>query len=356
MSFDIDGLVRTPGAWLDGSGDESEIVLSSRTRIARNLHGHRFTHHCDSAELGEILRLSMEAAAQTRAFKHGKNAAMGEISTLDRQILVERHLVSRDFASESASRGLVFTDDEALGLMVNEEDHLRIQSFASGFDLGNAFRRANDLDDQLAPGLELAYHERLGFLTACPTNLGTGMRVSVLIHLPGLVHSKEIHRLLESLRKLNHSARGLYGEGSEVMGNFFQLSNSAALGASEEVILKNLREMVTKVITYERRSREMLFRKARRLLEDKVWRAYGLLRYSRSVSTKEALSLISAVRMGVGVGLVTDVPLRTLNELLVYIQPAHLQKLKGNAMDPQERDVVRAEYIREALARDASQA
>lgn len=351
MSFDVNDLMRTPGAWLDGSGEESEIVLSSRARIARNLQGHRFTHNCDAGELGEILRLSMEAASHARSFKGGVTAEMGEISMLDRQILVERHLISRDFASESAHRGLVFTSDETLGLMVNEEDHLRIQSFASGFDLGSAFRRANDLDDQLAPELVLAYHERLGYLTACPTNLGTGMRVSVLIHLPGLVHSKEIHRLLESLRKLSHSARGLYGEGSEVMGNFFQLSNSAALGTPEEVILKNLREMVVKVITYERRSREMLFRKARRLLEDKVWRAYGLLRYSRSVSTKEALSLISAVRMGVGAGLVTDVPVRTLNELLVYIQPAHLQKVKGAPMDPQERDVARADYIREALAR-----
>ena len=354
MSFEINDLVRKPGGWLDGSGDESEIVLSSRARIARNLHGHRFTHNCDGTELGEILRISMDAATRTRAFMHGRTAAMGEISTLDRQILVERHLVSRDFASESAHRGLLFTDDEGLGLMVNEEDHLRLQGFASGFDLGTAYRRANDLDDQLAPELELAFHERLGFLTACPTNLGTGMRVSVLIHLPGLVHSKEIHRLLESLRKLNHSARGLYGEGSEVMGNFFQLSNSAALGTPEEVMVKNLREMVVKVITYERRSREMLFRKARRLLEDKVWRAYGLLRYSRSVNTKEALSLISAVRMGVGVGLVTDVPVRTLNELLVYIQPAHLQKLKGTPMDPQERDVARADYIRDALARAVS--
>jgi protein arginine kinase len=352
--FDVNELVRRPGAWLDGSGEESEIVLSSRTRIARNLHGHRFTHHCDAGELGEILRISLEAATHTPALQGGVTASMGEIPMLDRQILVERHLVSRDFASESAHRGLVFTHDEGLGLMVNEEDHLRIQGFASGFDLGTAFRRANDLDDQLAPELLLAFHERLGFLTACPTNLGTGMRVSVLIHLPGLVHSKEIHRLLESLRKLNHSARGLYGEGSEVMGNFFQLSNSAALGTPEDVMLKNLREMVVKVITYERRSREMLFRKARRLLEDKVWRAYGLLRYSRSVSTKEALSLISAVRMGVGAGLVTDVPVRTLNELLVYIQPAHLQKLKGAPMDPQERDVARAEYIRDALARAAT--
>jgi protein arginine kinase len=354
VSFEINDLVKKPGAWLDGSGDESEIVLSSRARIARNLHGHRFTHNCDGTELGEILRISMDVATRTRAFKRGHTASMGEISMLDRQILVERHLVSRDFASESAHRGLLFTDDEGLGLMVNEEDHLRLQGFASGFDLGTAFRRANDLDDQLAPELELAFHERLGYLTACPTNLGTGMRVSVLIHLPGLVHSKEIHRLLESLRKLNHSARGLYGEGSEVMGNFFQLSNSAALGTPEEVMVKNLREMVVKVITYERRSREMLFRKARRLLEDKVWRAYGLLRYSRSVSTKEALSLISAVRMGVGVGLVTDVPVRTLNELLVYIQPAHLQKLKGTPMDPQERDVARADYIRDALARAVS--
>jgi len=349
--FEANELMGQPGAWLDGSGEESEIVLSSRTRIARNLHGHRFTHNCDSAELGEILRLSLDAARRTRAFARSRYAPMGEISSLDRQLLVERHLVSRDFAASSASRGIVFTADEGLGLMINEEDHLRIQGFAAGFDLGTAFRRANDLDDQLAPELELAYHERLGYLTACPTNLGTGMRVSVLIHLPGLVHSKEIHRLLESLRKLNHSARGLYGEGSEVMGNFFQLSNSAALGTPEDVMVKNLREMVVKVITYERRSREMLFRKARRLLEDKVWRAYGLLRYSRSVSTKEALSLISAVRMGVGVGLVTDVPIRTLNELLVYIQPAHLQKLKGTPMDPQERDVARADYIRDALTR-----
>jgi protein arginine kinase len=350
--FDVNEMVRRPGAWMDASGEESEIVLSSRVRIARNLHGHRFTHNCDAAELGDILGRSLEAARSTRAFARSHVAAMGEIPTIDRQLLAERHLISRDFITNSASRGLVFTPDEGLGLMINEEDHLRMQGFASGFDLGGAFRRANDLDDQLAPLLQLAYHDRLGFLTACPTNLGTGLRVSVLIHLPGLVHSKEIHKLLESLRKLNHAARGLYGEGSEVMGNFFQLSNSAALGTPEDVMVKNLREMVIKVIAYERRSREMLFRKAQRLLEDKVWRAYGLLRYSRSVSTKEALSLISAVRLGVGAGLVTDVPVRILNELLVYIQPAHLQKSKGTTMDAQERDIARAETIREALSRE----
>jgi protein arginine kinase len=352
-SIDWNKVIARPGAWLDGEGDEHEIVLSSRVRIARNLHGHRFTHNCDNAELGAILRKSLEAARATRALARGRYVPMGEISTLERQLLAERHLISREFLGQSANRGVFFVDDESVSLMINEEDHLRIQGFASGFEVGTAFRRANDLDDEIAPGLDLAYSDRLGFLTACPTNLGTGMRVSVLIHLPGLVHSKEIHKLLESLRKLNHSIRGFFGEGSEVMGNFFQLSNSAALGTPEEALVKNLREMVTKIIVYERRSREMLFRKAQSLLEDKVWRAYGLLRYAHSVSTKEALSLISAVRLGVGVGLVTDVPVQTLNELVVYIQPAHLQQRRGSAMDAQQRDVARAEYIREALARDA---
>ncbi len=200
--------------------------------------------------------------------------------------------------------------------------------------------------------LDIAFSERYGFLTACPTNVGTGLRVSVLIHLPGLVHSREINKLLESLGKLNHTMRGFYGEGSEVMGNFFQLSNSITLGASEEALIKNLREMAKKVVGFERKAREMLFSKARSLLEDKVWRAYGLLRYAHSVSTKEALSLISAVRLGVGVGIVEDVSIKALNHLLIYTQPAHLQRMKGNTMDAKERDVARAEYIRSALVRN----
>jgi protein arginine kinase len=238
--------------------------------------------------------------------------------------------------------------------MINEEDHLRIQGFASGFDLDGAGERALRLEAELGPGLDMAYSERLGYLTACPTNLGTGMRASVLIHLPGLVHSKEINKLLDSLRTLNHSIRGLYGEGSEVMGNFFQLSNSATLGVSEEAILKGLREMVNKVIAYERRSREMLFRKARRLLEDKVWRAYGLLRYAHTVNTKEALSLVSAVRLGVGMNIINDVSVRQLNQLLILTQPGHLQKRKGTPMDAEERDVARAELIRNTLSRSAN--
>jgi protein arginine kinase len=237
--------------------------------------------------------------------------------------------------------------------MINEEDHLRLQAYGSGLDLKNTWAKADRLDDELTQGLDIAFSERLGFLTACPTNAGTGLRVSVLIHLPGLVHSKEINKLLESLGKLHHTIRGFYGEGSDVMGNFFQLSNGATLGASEKDIIKSLGEMATKVVGFERRARDMLFSKARRLLEDKVWRAYGLLRYAHSVSTKEALSLISAVRLGVGVGIIEDVSIATLNHMLVYTQPAHLQKMQGESMTAQQRDVARAEYIREVLTNPA---
>ncbi|UCG53311.1 MAG: protein arginine kinase [Candidatus Latescibacterota bacterium] len=350
----IKDMLKTPGQWLNGSGEESEIILSSRIRIARNLETRRFTHNAPNEELAAVLEQSRSAANETAALKDSRYLDMGGVSTLERQFLAERHLVSREFLFNSSNRGLVVNMSEDLCLMINEEDHLRIQAYSSGLELAKAFETASRLDAELAPQLKFAYSERFGYLTACPTNLGTGLRASVLIHLPGLVHGKEIHKLLDSLRQLHHSIRGLYGEGTDVMGNFFQLSNSATLGTPENVIIANLREMVVKVIGFERRAREMLFHKARSLLEDKVWRAYGLLRHSRSVSSKEALSLISAVRLGVGVGLIRDLSTRTLNELLVYIQPAHLQMLEGEPMEPGERDVARADLIRKTIADSAN--
>jgi protein arginine kinase len=343
-------LIEQPAKWLDASGGESEIVLSSRVRVARNIEKRRFTHNAQAEELTAILSATRAAAAATDSLSDGEFFDMGQVSTLDRQFLAERHLVSREFLFNSASRGLLVRRGEELCLMINEEDHLRIQAFASGLAVADAFDLANRLDDELSSQMEFAYSERLGYLTACPTNLGTGLRASVLIHLPGLVHTKEIHKLLESLRQLRHSIRGLYGEGSDVMGNFFQLSNSGALGTSEGAIVDNLRGLVVRLAGFERRAREMLLRKARSLLEDKVWRAFGLLRYSRSVSSKEALSLISAARLGVGMGLVKGVPVRTLNELLIYIQPAHLQLLERRSMEPHERDEARAKLIRKTLS------
>jgi protein arginine kinase len=346
-------MINRPAAWLNAAGDENEIILSSRVRIARNLFKHRFTQHCDNEELADILEETRAAAFESETFKENQYVPMGEISTLDRQFLAERHLISRDFLFNSSNRGLVVNKAEDICLMINEEDHLRMQAFGAGLSLGTTYEKANRLDNELNPRLEIAFSERFGYLTACPTNLGTGLRISVLIHLPGLVHSKEINKLLESLGKLKHTIRGLYGEGSEVMGNFFQLSNGATLGISEEDIIKSLRDMTTKVIQFERKAREMLFRKARSLLEDKVWRAYGLLRHARSVSTKEALSLISAVRLGVGVGIIEDISVKSLNKLLIYTQPAHLQKLNEESMNAQERDVARADYIRDTISETA---
>jgi protein arginine kinase len=347
-------MIKTPAKWLDGSGTESEIILSSRIRVARNLERTRFAHNASRDELAAVLEQTRSVAAEAPVFKDGRFFDMGNVSTLDRQFLAERHLVSREFLLNSANRGLMVSPSENLCLMINEEDHLRIQAFAPALELADARELADRLDTELSPQVEFAFSERFGYLTACPTNLGTGLRASVLIHLPGLVHGKEINRLLDSLRQLNHSIRGLYGEGTEVMGNFFQLSNSSTLGTPENVIINNLREMVIKVIGFERRAREMLFRKARSLLEDKVWRAYGLLRFSRSVSSKEALSLISAARLGVGVGLIEDLSIGTLNELLVYTQPAHLQMLEKRTMDPRERDEARAAFIRKTLAHSNS--
>jgi protein arginine kinase len=345
-------MLNTPAGWLDAGGGEAEIIMSSRVRIARNLYQHRFTHNCDNEELSDILAEASKAAGEAPSFEDSRFIGMGEVSTLDRQFLAERHLVSREFLLNSANRGVVVNNAEDTCLMVNEEDHLRLQAYGSGLDLSATYDKVNRLDNELTSDLDIAFNERFGYLTACPTNVGTGLRVSVLIHLPGLVHSKEINKLLESLNKLNHTMRGFHGEGTEVMGNFFQLSNSTTLGASEEEIIKSLREMATKVVGFERKAREMLLSKARSLLEDKVWRAYGLLRYAHSVNTKEALSLISAVRLGVGVEFIEDVSIKTLNHLLIYTQPAHLQKLKGKTMNAQERDVARAEYIRSELTRD----
>lgn len=339
-----------PARWLSGSGEENEIVLSSRVRLARNLEDRRFTHNAKKDELSSVLTEVRSAADATALFDGARYFPMGNISTLDRQFLAERHLVSREFLFNSSNRGLVVNTAEDLCLMINEEDHLRLQAFAPGMSLTRAYDMANRLDTQLEEQLGFAYRDRLGYLTACPTNLGTGLRASLLMHLPGLVHSKEIHKLLDSLRQLHHSIRGLYGEGSEVMGNFFQLSNSVTLGTPESVIINNLREMVVKVIGFERKARDMLLRKARSLLEDKVWRAYGLLRHARSVSTKEALSLISAVRLGVGLDMIENASMQTLNHLLVYIQPAHLQTLEGRTMDSQERDFARAGFIRKILS------
>jgi protein arginine kinase len=240
--------------------------------------------------------------------------------------------------------------------MVNEEDHLRLQVFHSGFALGTAYADLERLDRELGAALPVAFHQEFGYLTACPTNAGTGLRASVLIHLPGLVLTKEIAKVLQGLSQVGLTFRGLYGEGSEVVGNFFQLSNQTTLGKSEEELLDHLGKIVRQVVTYEEQARQVLLRDAPTIIEDKVWRAYALLRYARSLSFEEAMNLLSGVRLGVGLNLIPRLSVYTLNKLLIYTQPAHLAALDVRAPKDQEQRAARAAYVRQVLEDEAARA
>lgn len=347
-------LILKPAAWLSGENEESEIVLSCRVRLARNLDKRPFTH-CSKAEVLRAIREEISSAlTRTPSMEKALVVDMDNISEPERMILAERHLITRDMVKKYKNRGLVSLANERLSVMINEEDHLRLQSIESGLSLKQAFGRMNKLDGDLDEHLQFAFSEKLGFLTSCPTNVGTGLRVSAMVHLPGLVHNKDIGQIIDGLRNVRLTVRGLYGEGTEIMGNFVQISNSITLGLSEEDTVKNLESHVRKVLEFEKKAREVLLTKARSLLEDKIWRAYGICKTARIVTSKEAMGLISAVRMGVGLGVITDVKLTVLNELLIMIQPMHLQRLHNRAMETEERDRVRADHIRATLAEKRS--
>ena len=345
-------------SWLDASGPESHVVLSTRIRLARNLQGMAFTVRSNDADRETALEMVLAAGRQTLVLRDGAVFRMDRLDRLDRQVLHERHLVSKELAGlerdgQVRRASALFTTGDG-GVMVNEEDHLRLQSLRSGFAPAPAYADVERLDGELGARLPFAFHPEFGYLTACPTNAGTGLRASVLIHLPGLVLTKEIAKVLQGLSQVGLTFRGLYGEGSEVVGNFFQLSNQTTLGKSEEDLLDHLGKIVRQVIEYEERAREVLVRDAPAVIADKVWRAYGLLRYARSLSFEETMNLLSGVRLGVGLGLIPDLSLYTLNKLLVYTQPAHLAQLEARALSDPDLPLSRATYVRRLLDDDAA--
>ena len=345
-------------SWLDASGPESHIVLSTRVRLARNLAGMSFTVRAPDAERETILELVAAAGRDTRQLKDAALLRMDALERSDRQVLHERHLVSKELAGLERdgplrSGAALLTSGDA-GVMINEEDHLRLQCLRSGLALGPVYAELERLDADLGTRLPFAFHPEFGYLTACPTNAGTGLRASVLIHLPGLVLTKEIAKVLQGLSQVGLTFRGLYGEGSEVVGNFFQLSNQTTLGKSEEDLLDHLVKIVRQVIEYEERAREVLQRDAPTVIADKVWRAYGLLRYARSLSFEETMNLLSGVRLGVGLHLIPDLGVYTLNRLLIFTQPAHLAQLEGRPLTDPDLPIVRAEYVRRMLDADAA--
>ena len=339
--------------WLDASGPASHLVLSTRIRLARNLTGHIFQVRNSETEREEILDSVERAARETVLLRRATKFRLDRMDRVDRQLLHERHLVSKELAGldpEGRARsGASVLVQDRLGVMLNEEDHLRLQGLHSGFALEQTYAEVDRLDAELGQRLAFAFHTEFGYLTSCPTNVGTGLRASVLIHLPGLVLTKEISKVLQGLAQVGLTFRGLYGEGSEVVGNFFQLSNQTTLGSSEHELLDHLGKMVRQVMDYEEQARQVLLRDAPAIIEDKVWRAYGLLRYARSLSFEEAMNLLSGVRLGVGVNLIPDVGMYTLNKLLIYTQPAHLAVAEGVTPDETDLPVRRARFVRKVL-------
>jgi protein arginine kinase len=339
--------------WLDADGPYADIVLSTRVRLARNLRNHRFAVKADEQERYAIATEVREAADRTSSLADGTILWMRRLSNANRRLLLERHLVSKELIGDSGDppdhAGLLLARDESLAVMVNEEDHLRLQSFLSGFRLREAWRRVDALDEEMVSHLRYAFHGEFGYLTSCPTNVGTGLRASVLVHLPALVLTQEIGKVLQGISQVGLTFRGLHGEGSEVVGNFFQISNQTTLGKTEEDLVDHLQKFVQQVVQYEKQARNVLLRDARTVIEDKVWRAYGLLRYARSISFDEVMNLLSGVRLGLGLKLLPGLRVYTLNQIMIFTQSAHLEKLAGNSLSSADADSFRAQYVRRLL-------
>ena len=345
-------LAQRPATWLlEADAPEADVVLSSRVRMARNVLGWRFPHAVPADELVRLRGDVVDAVRRAAPEACVRALNMEELEEVERRFLLERHLISADLVRFVLGRGLLASDDESLGLMLNEEDHVRLQVFAAGLGVEMALERAQSGLAAISSEVEFAHDETLGFVTACPTNVGTGMRASILIHLPALILTEDAERVLNSLRRLNYTVRGFYGEGSGVMGALFQISNSVTLGRSEGRIVEELLVHVRKVIECEREAREALLERDRLRLEDRVWRAWGLLTQARLLTTREAFEHLSDVRLGCGVGILPPVDPAVSNRLLMCVQSAHLQVGSGRAMEAPERDEARARFVREQLER-----
>src|SRR3954469_2919085 len=348
--MNLEDLTRSSGEWLRGTGPESDIVMCSRIRLARNLADFPFTNRASRGEKGEIeahVRSSIKTGKLELAYLD-----VNGLPQLDRQFLVERQLISRELAAGEGPRGVAIGPLENISVMVNEEDHLRIQVMLSGLSLHEVWDRINRLDDQLEEQLAYAYSGQLGYLTACPTNVGTGIRVGVMLHLPALVQTKQIDKVFRALQKINLAVRGLYGEGTQAFGDFYQISNQQTLGKSEVELIRNLSDVVPQIIQYERAARQALINERRQHLHDQVSRAYGVLKTAHTISSEETMHLLSSVRMGINLGLIDDLEIATVNELFIQTQPAHLQKIQGTELGVEERNVARASYLRSRLAND----
>ncbi|MFM8570130.1 MAG: protein arginine kinase [Pirellula sp.] len=345
----IDDLAQHTGEWMRGDGPESDIVISSRVRLARNLSDFPFVRKCTSKQKSQIASSVQQAFERTEISSLAEYIDVSKLGDLDRQFLMERQLISHELSDAEGTRAVILDPNECFSIMVNEEDHLRLQVMQSGFDLEHGWSRINQLDDILESHLQFAFTSKLGYLTACPTNVGTGLRVSVMLHLPALVATKQIERVFRALGKINVAVRGLFGEGSQFMGDFYQVSNQTTLGKSESELIQRVREVVPQLIEYERKAREFLLSEDRADLNDLVSRAHGILKTAKKISSEETMHYLSKVRLGINLGLIEGLSIPTLNKMFVHTQPAHLQKLRGRKLSGSDRNTERANYLQQHL-------
>lgn len=340
--------------WYIKNGPESDVVMSTRIRLARNFNDFPFPSKM-SREDGEKVLDNVKEAIFGRGRAISENFQFEDIQKMDpiqRQALVEKHLISPDLAESQAHGGVVISDDEKISIMINEEDHLRIQCLFAGLQLKEAWDLCNKIDNLLEETIDYAFDERFGYLTCCPTNIGTGIRASVMLHLPALVMTGYIKGILEICSKLGIAVRGLYGENTEASGNMFQISNQVSLGQTEDEIISSINSITRQIIDQERSIRKELHKQNAYRFEDKIYRSLGLLSNARIISSEEALKLLSDVRLGVYMGIINDININVLNEIQLLVQPANLQKSVGRALSPDERDIKRAEVIRNKLKRN----
>lgn len=347
----LEDLITKKSEWLKGTGPESNIVISTRVRVARNIKGHLYFNRADEKQREKTFKAIVTGMGKSKFLKNALFLKMKDVSDLDRLFLVERHLMSREHALEVAHKGLAVEENEMMSVMMNEEDHVRLQVVQSGFDIMNAWRIVDEVDTELGKYLKFDFSKKFGYLTSCPTNTGTGLRASVMLHLTALVMTGQIEKVFEAISKLGMTIRGFYGEGTESFGDFFQISNQVALGHSEMDILDNLERVIRKIIDREKKTREEMLKNRKVYVQDRIDRSKSTLESAKVITSNETVKLLSSIRLGSDLGLVKDISMGDVNEIMLHTQPAHLQKIAGERIGPHDRDVKRADFIREKLAK-----
>lgn len=348
----IASLIETPSELTSSAAtSKCAVVLMTRIRLARNLAGRSFPGWADADQRTEILSTCREAVGGLSSMKRSVNVAVSDLNELQKLILVERHLISRELSGSKSGSGLVINRDQTFSVMINEEDHLRIQVLRAGFQLKKAWNAINDFDSALEEKLDYAFSPKWGYLTACPTNLGTGMRASAMMHLPALVISGQMEKIVRAVNQLGMVVRGLFGEGSDASGSIFQISNQTTLGEPEEEIIKRLQSVLQSIVEHELNARQKLLEADARKLFDKIGRAYGILQHSHVLSSAEAMNLLSLLRLGVDLRIFPEDSRSLIDRFLIEAQPGHVQHAAQDDLGAVERDALRAARLRDEFAR-----